>query len=127
MKAQQYAVQWNTFATASGHITSTYNPESSQALIYNLYADRLLNFGLVHDAARFLPSLPHYYQNTDFPRRYMLHKQTTMHLFSPTVYSVPSVLPQVLISFIRTLGPTYGLPTDDETRIGRSRTCCAAC
>ncbi|KIK51939.1 hypothetical protein GYMLUDRAFT_50232 [Collybiopsis luxurians FD-317 M1] len=39
--------QWQILAGSSGHLTTTYNNPSSWALIYNLYADKLLRFELV--------------------------------------------------------------------------------
>ncbi|KIK51931.1 hypothetical protein GYMLUDRAFT_265647 [Collybiopsis luxurians FD-317 M1] len=39
--------QWQILAGSSGHLTTTYNDLGSWALIYNLYADKLLRFNLV--------------------------------------------------------------------------------
>ncbi|KAJ7585371.1 hypothetical protein C8J56DRAFT_946578 [Mycena floridula] len=47
--AASYANQWKALASTSGHLTSTYDSSPSTALIYNLFADKLLKFGLVDD------------------------------------------------------------------------------
>ena len=123
MKAQQYAAQWNTLATASGHITSTYNPESSHALIYNLYPDRLFNFGLVPDDARFIHSLAQsllsrvltFFEDICCSSKLLRISPFRWYFCAFNAASNPHI--------ICVLGPKYGLPTDDETHVGRSRTC----
>ncbi|KIK53986.1 hypothetical protein GYMLUDRAFT_142150, partial [Collybiopsis luxurians FD-317 M1] len=45
--ASSLALQWQSIAGSSGHLTSTYNDLSSWGLIYNLYPDKLLGFNLV--------------------------------------------------------------------------------
>ncbi|KIK53996.1 hypothetical protein GYMLUDRAFT_178075 [Collybiopsis luxurians FD-317 M1] len=44
--ASSLALQWQSIAGSSGHLTSTYNDLSSWGLIYNLYPDKLLGFNL---------------------------------------------------------------------------------
>ncbi|ESK96787.1 glutaminase [Moniliophthora roreri MCA 2997] len=46
-KASELLTQWAQLATLGGHVVSIYNEPSSEGLIYNLYADTLLQTKLV--------------------------------------------------------------------------------
>ena len=93
-QADDFIQKWKSFAAPQGHLVSSYNELSSWALIYNLFADKLLGTGLVDDSVRKLifvgaVVLTKY--------RYLLDKtrsmQARLKLRDRLVYSTIAVLP----------------------------------
>ncbi|KAF9062758.1 hypothetical protein BDP27DRAFT_1481547, partial [Rhodocollybia butyracea] len=96
--ASSLVSSWQSLATSSGHLASTYGAPDSWSMMYNLYSDKLFGFNLVNS------SVSSQYEANFLILNFLLHRSTLSKLLDWTLFTAGTVVDagtrDILISMV---------------------------